>query len=822
MTLLSTHYPHNRRRTSSLNKEEKTRQRKNNNFNNKPLWQKILLIGLGAVGSVFIILAIIALIWIAQAPEINEGDLQGSVASVVYDNQGNEVFETSQNERIIVEGDEISQETFDAVTSIEDRRFLKHRGVDPIRIMGSLFANLRAGGIAQGGSTLTQQLVKLSVFSTNESDRTYKRKVQELWLALQLESQFSKQEIFEYYINKVYMANGVYGIGTAANIYYGEPLTELSLDQTALLAGMPQAPNEYDPYHNPDKAKERRNTVLYTMLDNDTITQEEYQEAISQPIDHGLLPLSEQIDTNNQQKLMLDSYIQQVAADVKAAGYDLYSDGLKVYTHLDMQAQTFLHQTAEDNNGLLFDNDNIQTAVSVLDTSNSHIIALFGGRHLENQLGLNRATQLNRSVGSSIKPLSAYGPAFEYLNYSPGQTEKDEPYQYSSGTKVYNWDRQYQGTMTLRTALKNSRNIPAIKVFQDVGPERADEFLKKLGITLNDGKGLVESNAIGGEMTLLQLSVAYAAMGNNGQYNEAKAVDYFITTDGEEVDVQGESHEAMKDSTAYMLTSVLKDTFKSGLSSWIHNPNIHEAGKTGTTNYTDDQVRQLNIPAGAVPDHWASGYTKNHTVTVWTGHDEPYQANGYLTRAQQQIADRLYRQVMDHLESRNPSSDWTQPDSVHTVDLIFGSKPLRLASPGAGHSVRDLVNNELYQELKQNYGRQTTIDIDSNSYSESSEEVETYISRESESQVEESSHSRLEESHSDSELSEIEDSTSAYPKEDAPNTDRGNESGLQNPPRETPSSQREPSVSPGNSQGEGYSRRTIYRSGGDSGLPNAS
>ena len=226
-----------------------------------------------------------------------------------------------------------------------------------------------------------------------------------MWLSLQLEGDYTKKEIFEYYINKVYMANSIYGIGTASKIYYGKPLKDLSLDQTALLAGMPQAPNDYDPYTHPEQAKNRRDTVLYAMLDNKKISKSDYEKAIQEPINHGLLPLAKEDKGDTQQKLMLDAYMQQVAQDVKDAGYDLYSDGLKVYTHLDMDAQQYLHKTAEDPSHALFSNDKIQTAVTVLDTSNSHILAMFGGRHLDSQLGYNRATQLNRSVGSSIKPL---------------------------------------------------------------------------------------------------------------------------------------------------------------------------------------------------------------------------------------------------------------------------------------------------------------------------------------------------------------------------------------------------------------------------------
>lgn len=681
------------------------------------LKKKIMTAILGVLGCLIGFLLILCLFWIFTSPSLTEADLQGSTASIVFDSKGKEVYTTNHADRILVGEDEISNQIFDAVTSIEDRRFLKHHGIDPIRIGSSFLANLRAGGISQGGSTLTQQLVKLSVFSTKNADRTYKRKVQEMWLSLQLEGDYTKKEIFEYYINKVYMANSIYGIGTASKIYYGKPLKDLSLDQTALLAGMPQAPNDYDPYTHPEQAKNRRDTVLYAMLDNKKISKSDYEKAIQEPINHGLLPLAKEDKGDTQQKLMLDAYMQQVAQDVKDAGYDLYSDGLKVYTHLDMDAQQYLHKTAEDPSHTLFSNDKIQTAVTVLDTSNSHILAMFGGRHLDSQLGYNRATQLNRSVGSSIKPLADYAPAFEYLDYSPGQTEDDKPFKYSDGSEVFNWDRQYKGTITLRDALKNSRNIPAIKVFKAVSAAKSDEFLKKLGIILNDGKGVYESNAIGGEITPLQLNAAYASFGNSGRYTQPKAVNYFTTINGDKITIKGKSTQAMRESTAYMITSILKDTFKSGLSSWIHNGSLNEAGKTGTTNYSEQQMRQLRIPSGAVPDHWASGYTKNHSVVVWTGHDEPFQPNGYLNQSQQQIADNLYRRIMDYMEKRKPSTDWEMPSTVHKVPLVFNSHPLRAATTSTPSSSRitDLINENLYKKIVE--GKSDLADINDSGFS---------------------------------------------------------------------------------------------------------
>ncbi|MCZ0716731.1 transglycosylase domain-containing protein [Aerococcus kribbianus] len=762
------------------------RNDKKNKFDGMPLWQKIVL----AIGGIILMLGLIVggvgIYWISTAPDLGEKDLTGSIASTIYDANGNSVYETSANERIIVDESDISQQTFDAVTSIEDRRFLKHNGFDLRRIIGSALANLRAGGISQGGSTLTQQLVKLSVFSTNEEDQTYKRKVQEIWLAYQLENKINKQEIFEYYINKVYMSNGVYGMGTAAEIYYGRPLNELNLAETALLAGMPQAPNTYDPYQNPEQAKERRDDVLYAMLENDKISQEEYDQAVNTPVDEGLLSLEEHQQTENANDLMLDAYVQQVADEVKAEGYDIFTDGLSIYTHLDTQAQSHIFNTIQDNEGAYFPDERMQAAASVLDTETGHIVALVGGRQYEDRLSLNRASNLERSVGSSIKPFSSYGPAIEYLNYSTDSSIVDEKHEYSSGMEIYNWDRRYQGMLTLRQALAGSRNVPALKLIQnlekEVGIEKVDEFLKNVGIQVNNGEGVYESNALGGEATPLALSAAYATLGNYGQYNEPKAVDYFVNPDGQEISVSGESRQAMADSTAYMLTDMLKDSFtdrEKGLLTAYHTSGLNEAGKSGTTNYSEEQMAQLGLPDEAVPDTWMSGYTTDYSVSIWTGYDNPTSTDekGYLIGNDRNVANQLYQNFMSYFAGQSENADWQQPESVHEIALEFGAVPTKFATSSTPSSrrINGLANDALYDDYVNNRQQKVTQEAPPvSSFRSSSSEVSSSVGRESEysSYSESESESTVEEeSTSEEDNQEAEESTEVEPEEETGSTE---------------------------------------------------
>ena len=770
-----------RRRSQNKRKSSKKIQGKRGKSNRSgmALWKKILLGIVGAGVVVGVALSIIAFVWISDSPTISEEDLFGTIASSVYDNEGNVVYETSQNDRIIVDESDISQQAFDAVTSIEDRRFMEHNGFDPIRIAGSFLANLKAGGIAQGGSTLTQQLVKLTSFSTNEEDQTYKRKVQEIWLAIQLEQDYTKQEIFEFYINKVYMANGVYGMGTAAEVYYGKSLSELSIAQTALLAGMPQAPNAYDPYSDPEAAEERRNLVLAEMLDNEKITQEEYDEAVATPIEDGLQDIDTESTEQSETAIMLDSYIQEVAAEVEEAGYDMYSDGLQIYTHLDMDAMTEIHNTIEDEDGYYFTNDNMQAAASLVDTETGNILALYGGRNQEGQLSYNRATQLERSVGSSIKPFADYATAIEYLNYSTESSIEDEEHTYSDGTEINNWDNLYQGTITLRQALIGSRNIPALKLLQEVGTDQVDEFLQGMGIVLNDGNGVYESNAIGGEITPLQLSAAFATLGNYGEYNQARAVDYFTTFDGEEVTIDSTSTQAMDESTAYMVTDMLKDNFTDtsyGLSTNYHTSGLAEAGKSGTTNYTEEEAAELGVDSSAVPDTWMSGYTTDYALSIWTGYDNPFSTDevGYIDGSDRYIVSYLYQAIMGYLSTTSENADWVQPDSVHEVKLVKDAIPDEFPTNATPSSqiLTGLANDDLYSDYQAWLASGNAIvQSSSSSSSRASSSSSSSISSSSSSSSISSSSSSSEESSEESISSDIESSESESSEVETPSSE---------------------------------------------------
>ncbi|MBS5329405.1 PBP1A family penicillin-binding protein [Limosilactobacillus oris] len=627
------------------------------------LVKKIILSIVGVVVLLFVAGAALFFYYASSAPKISQSELASQNGTTIYDSQNRVISRLGLQKREYAKDSQVPTTLKHAVVSIEDRRFYKHHGVDPIRIVGAATANIfgRSDGM-QGGSTLTQQLVKLSVFSTAASDRTFKRKAQEAWLAINVERHFSKNQILDFYINKVYMGNGVYGMQTAAQYYYGKDLNQLSLSQLALLAGMPQSPTYYNPLStNTQAATRRRNEVLNAMVRSKYITQAQAdkaaQESITADLDssHGNTSNG---DVNVDEKV-IDPYIKEVLADLQSKGYNPYNDGLQVHTNIDLAAQKHLYTAANDT--VPFQSNQMQAGVAVTDPHNGQVVAMLGGRHTGNVVyGLNRAVQTNRSSGSTAKPLMDYGPAIEYLQWPTFKAVQDTKFYYP-GTSIalHDFDNKYKGTMTMRAALVQSRNVPAIRTLQNVGIKRATTFLNGLGISQK--KPYTLQNGIGLYISPLQVSAAYAAFANGGTYYEPYYISSITTQDGNVKRFSSKGHRAMNKATAYMMTDMLKGVFtdSQGSGREANISGVNQAGKTGTTNY----------PGGnqsGVMDSWMAGYTKNYSIAVWTGYDRPQSASP-ISDTYTNSAQWLYKDEMQYLDSRNHASNWKMPDTVEAV-----------------------------------------------------------------------------------------------------------------------------------------------------------
>ena len=612
-----------------------------------------------------------------KAPELSESKLVATTSSKIYDSKNELIADLGAERRVNAQSSDIPTNLVNAIVSIEDHRFFNHRGIDSIRIAGAFLRNLRSNSGLQGGSTLTQQLIKLTYFSTSTADQTLSRKVQEAWLAIQLERTATKQEILTYYVNKVYMSNGNYGMQTAAENYYGKDLKDLSIPQLALLAGMPQAPNQYDPYSHPEAALERRNLVLSEMQRQGYLTAEQYETAINTPITDGLQSLK----SLNSYPQYMDNYLKEVIDQVEQeTGYNLLTTGMEVYTNVDQEVQKHLWDVYNTDQYVNYPDDDIQAASTIVDVSNGKVIAQLGSRHQASNVsfGTNQAVETNRDWGSTMKPITDYAPALEYDIYdSTAYMLKDVPYNFpGTSTPVYNWDRGYYGNITLQTAIQQSRNVPAVETLDRVGLDKAKKFLNGLGI---DYPTMVYANAISSNTTESnkkygasseKMAAAYAAFANGGIYHKPMYINKIVFSDGSSKEYSDPGSRAMKETTAYMMTEMMKTVLTYGNGRGAYMSWLPQAGKTGTSNYTDDEIENyIKRYDYVTPDEMFVGYTRKYSMAVWTGYSNrltPIEGDGF------RVAANIYRSMMEYLSEDDNPGDWTMPEGLHrSGDYIF-------------------------------------------------------------------------------------------------------------------------------------------------------
>ena len=618
----------------------------------------IVLIG----GSIFLFYAV-------QAPELSETKLVATTSSKIYDSKNELVADLGAERRVNAQSNEIPTDLVNAIVSIEDHRFFSHRGIDSIRIFGAFLRNLRSNGL-QGGSTLTQQLIKLTYFSTSTADQTIARKAQEAWLAIQLERTATKQEILTYYINKVYMSNGNYGMQTAAQNYYGKDLKDLSIPQLALLAGMPQAPNQYDPYSHPEEAQQRRNLVLSEMQRQGYLSSEQYETAINTPITDGLQSLK----GSNSYPQYLDNYLKEVIDQVEQeTGYNLLTTGMDIYTNVDQDVQKKLWDIYNTDEYVQYPDDDFQAASTIVDVTNGKVIAQLGSRHQASNVsfGLNQAVETNRDWGSTMKPITDYAPALEYGIYdSTAYMLKDVPYNFpGTNDPVLNWDRSYYGNITLQYAIQQSRNVPAVETLHKVGLDRAKTFLNGLGI---DYPTMLYVNAISSNTTETgkqygasseKMAAAYAAFANGGTYYKPMYINKVVFSDGSSKEFSDPGTRAMKETTAYMMTEMMKTVLYYGTGTGAYISWLPQAGKTGTSNYTDAEIENhIKTDQYVAPDEMFVGYTRKYSMAVWTGYSNrltPIVGDGF------RVAGSIYRSMMEYLAENDHPGDWTMPEGLH-------------------------------------------------------------------------------------------------------------------------------------------------------------
>ncbi|WP_206165494.1 transglycosylase domain-containing protein [Mammaliicoccus sciuri] len=611
-----------------------------------------------------------------KAPAFNESALKDQLPTKIYD-KNNKLVTTLYmgQKREHVKFDEVPDKMKDAVLATEDNRFYDHGALDYKRLSGAVMKNFTGGFGSQGASTLTQQVVKRSFLTDKKS---IERKAQEAYLSYRLEQEYSKDEIFEMYLNKIYYSDGIYGSQTAAKYYFNKKLKDLNLAETAYLAGLPQVPNQYNIYDNPEAAEKRKDTVLYLMERHGRITKKEMKEAQDTPIDKNLVKRTVEerndamTDTPDNEYASYINYVKQEITQNKAfkgqSLNDIMTSGLKIYTNMDKDVQKTLQESVD--NGTFYKNKDQITGSSILDTKTGKLVGISGGKNYKDVVDRNQATDVH-PTGSSLKPILAYGPAIENMQYATNHKFQDESEYNINGSIFKNYDGQGHGSVTMADALARSYNIPALKSWQETnqnaGEKAVKDFASKVNLNYKDEIG--PSEVLGGsqsEFSPTQLASAFASMGNGGTYNEAKSIRKVVTQDDETIKFSSESHKAMEDYTAYMLTEMLKGTFQAYGSAYGYGINgVNVAAKTGTGTYGDEVYNEYQLPENAAKDVWITGYSPQYTMSVWMGFNKvkEYGENSFLGHDEQTKPQILFNEVMSEI-SNYDGADFEKPDSV--------------------------------------------------------------------------------------------------------------------------------------------------------------
>ena len=677
------------KKKSNKNKKiEKDNRRNNENKKKKSFLRTLLTIFLiMCIVGVFSVATFIIYI-IASTGSFDPEALKNQDQTIIYDKDGNEITTLGNEKRESVEYEDLPQVLIDAIIATEDSRYYEHNGVDMARFLKASFLQLLGQNDAGGASTLTMQVVKNNLTDTTSSGiKGIIRKFKDVYLSVFfMEKKYTKNEILEMYVNDSGLGGMIYGVEEASNYYFGKTVSEISLPEAALLAGMYQAPTRYNPYKNPEAAAERRNTVLTLMVRHGYITEEEKEMANAVSIESLLV--------GNDKEDGYQGYIDTVIEEVIAkTGNDPSVVSMKIYTAMDRTIQDGINSvlTGESYTGWI--NEEIQAGIAVTDVNNGTIVAIGAGRNRDAG-DWNYATQAKRQPGSTAKPLFDYGPGFEYSNFSTYTLFNDEPWHYSDGPEVGNWDGAYEGLITLRRALSFSRNIPALKAFQQTDKKSIVNFVNGLGLdvaysTSSDNYKVYENGAtnlmneafsIGGVdngFTPLEMAEAYACFANGGYHIETHAVtkiEYRST--GEVVEFNEEKEKVMSDSTAYLMNNVLQYAVEAGFNGGARVYGSTVAAKTGTSNLPDVVIQKYGIPYGSVNDLWTVAYTPEYSIALWYGY-EKVDSTHYLGSASYP-KDAVMQAVMKHIPKT--TKKWSVPSSVVAVTVEKETWPAKLPS----------------------------------------------------------------------------------------------------------------------------------------------
>lgn len=643
-------------------------------------------------------------------PSLDLSRLNSEESTIIYDGDDNVITEVGTYYRQNITYEDCPESLVDAFLAIEDSRYFTHNGFDIPRFSKSII-NTFVHGDMQGGSTFTMQLVKNSYFSIEDGQQSTERKatirykVQQILLSMELETKMDKKEIFALYINKVNFGDRIRGVQKAAQYYFGKNVSDLSLSESAMLAGIVNLPNRYNPYYYLDYATTRRNQVLSLMVTHGYISQQEYDLASSIRVED-LLSGGKNMNTENMQFAEYTDVVLQEA--LALTGKDPVLHGMEIHTALNRTVQNTIESIEDGSYGISFSNDTMQTAIISIDNTNGEIIGIGGGRNYNGgAMLLNRATSMYKQPGSTIKPVLSYALAFEYLGYSLDEILIDRPISFPAEERVLvNANGKYAGEVTLKDAVAKSLNIPAIltleKVTSKIGGQAVVDYMHSIGLSTASNENFHMSYAIGGnllEATVLEMAGAHAAIINHGVYNKPHTIRRIVTSSGQEYSPDGLNVQVLSSGSAWLTAQLMKNNVDVGNQLYNYMGVLQKDypvyAKTGTTDWGEDGL-QYGIPVGVMKDKWMIASTSNYTNAVWLGWDKAV-AGGYTYFTswmdQQNITGQINLALINAQETIPTASvaGVPRPDDVTDVTYQKGTWP-HVTSTSSYNSITSQVS----------------------------------------------------------------------------------------------------------------------------------
>ena len=630
---------------------------------------------------------------IIKAPKFDPNNLKFTQMSELYDTEGNIITKMGNENRTEISYDDLPEVLIDAIIATEDSKFFQHNGFDLARFMKASMYQL-VGKNGGGASTLTMQIAKNNYTSTESKGfEGITRKFTDIYLSIfKIERKYTKKEILEFYVNDSYLGNGAYGVEQASLNYFGKSVSELNLAEASFIAGLFQSPTYYNPYNYPERAEGRRKTVLYLMQRHGYITEEEKEIAENSPIT-SYIKKTQTSGTYSEYQGYIDTVVEELENE-----YDLnpYTTPLKIYTAMNRSKQDFVNKVM-NGEAWKWENENAQAGVVMTDSASGEVLAVGAGRNKNSERSYNYATMTNRQIGSTAKPIFDYGPAVEYLGWGTVNYIDDTQTTYSDGTKISNSDGGYKGRLPLYQALGLSRNVTALKTFQQVSKEAGNDkilkFASSLGITPEvDKNGKIhEAHSIGSftgstkkeesRNSPMTMAGAYQAFSNGGYYIKPHTIKKFVYKDTDEVvETKSAKTRVMNDSTAYIINYSLNWSATEGLAkSAAGISGVQTAAKTGTSNFDEATRKRYRLSSKAVNDLWVCGYTPKQTITFWYGYDSI--TKGHSTTSSWSTRDKFYRNLAENLFDKDGSS-FARPSSIEEVSVVRNSIPLKKALYG--------------------------------------------------------------------------------------------------------------------------------------------